>query len=175
MPRRQASAQANVPSIRRIGSCVHLYIAATRRIAIGTDHFSAIRFVSSSLAASSTHDDSHFWCSRVVTVVRRFNDVTQAPALLPPGTGAQVLCDRGYDADCWRDRLLAAGHQPVIPGRRHRLLQPTYDVFTYSARHLIENAFACLKSSRRIATRYEQTASAYAAFVALACVCLWLM
>ena len=27
------------------------------------------------------------------------NDVTQAPALLPPGTGAQVLWDRGYDAD----------------------------------------------------------------------------
>jgi transposase len=103
------------------------------------------------------------------------NDVTQAPALLPPGTGAQVLCDRGYDADWWRDRLLAAGHQPVIPGRRHRLLQPAYDVFTYRARHLVENTFARLKSSRRIATRYEQTASAYAAFVALACVCLWLM
>jgi transposase len=27
------------------------------------------------------------------------NDVTQAPALLPPGRGAQVICDRGYDAD----------------------------------------------------------------------------
>lgn len=103
------------------------------------------------------------------------NDVTQAPALLPPGTGAQVLCDRGYDADWWRDRLLAAGHQPVIPGRRNRLLQPLYDTFTYRSRHLVENAFARLKSSRRIATRYDQTVSAYASFVALACVCLWLM
>ena len=46
------------------------------------------------------------------------NDVTQAPALLPPGQGAQVLCDRGYDADWWRDRLRAAGHQPVVPGRQ---------------------------------------------------------
>ncbi|MBI5426089.1 MAG: transposase [Opitutae bacterium] len=30
------------------------------------------------------------------------NDITQAPALLPPGTGAQVLADRGYDANWWR-------------------------------------------------------------------------
>ena len=103
------------------------------------------------------------------------NDVTQAPALVPPGQGAQVLCDRGYDADWWRERLLAAGHQPVVPGRRHRLIQPAYDEYTYRSRHLIGNAFARLKSSRRIATRYEQTTIAYAAFVALACVFLWLM
>ena len=103
------------------------------------------------------------------------NDVTQAPALLPPGQGAQVLCDRGYDADWWRERLRVAGHQPVVPGRRNRLIQPAYDEYTYRSRHLIENAFARLKSSRRIATRYEQTTTAYAAFVALACVFLWLM
>ena len=103
------------------------------------------------------------------------NDVTQAPALLPPGTGAPVLCDRGYDADWWRERLLAVGHQPVVPGRRNRLIQPQYDAYLYRSRHLIENAFARLKSSRRIATRYEQTTASYAAFVALACVCLWFM
>ena len=78
------------------------------------------------------------------------NDVTQAPALLPPGTGAQVLCDRGYDADWWRARLLAAGHQPVVPGRRNRLIQPLDDDYAYRSRHLIENAFARLKSSRRM-------------------------
>ena len=103
------------------------------------------------------------------------SDLTQAPALVPPGTGAQVLCDRGCDADWWRERLLAAGHQPVVPGRRHRLLPPAYDEHTYRSRHLIENAFAHLKSSRRVATRYEQTTASYAAFVSLACVCLWLM
>lgn len=103
------------------------------------------------------------------------NDVTQAPALLPPGSGALVLCDRGYDADWWRDRLLAAGHQPVIPGRRNRLLQPAYDDFVYRSCHLVENAFARLKSSRRIATRYDHTIASFSAFFALACVCLWLM
>lgn len=103
------------------------------------------------------------------------NDITQAPALLPPGSAAQVVCDRGYDADWWRDRLVAAGHQPVIPGRRGRLVPPTYDPHLYRARHLVENAFARLKSARRIATRYEQTTASFAAFFALACVCLWLM
>ncbi len=110
----------------------------------------------------------------VVTGSER-NEVTHAPALLPPGQGATVLCDRGYDADWWRERPLAAGHQPVLPGRRHRLVQPEYDEYLYRSRHLIENAFARLKSSRRIATRYEQTVTANAAFVVLACVCLWLM
>lgn len=102
------------------------------------------------------------------------NDVTQTPALIPPGRGAQVLCDRGYDADWWRERLLAAGHHPVVPGRRNRCVQPEYDPYAYRARHLIENTFASLKSARRIATRYDHTATAFAAFVSLACVFHWL-
>ena len=103
------------------------------------------------------------------------NDITQAPALLPPGSSAEVICDRGYDADWWRERLVAAGHRPVIPGRRHRLVPPPYDVHVYRSRHLVENAFARLKCARRIATRYDQTVTSFSAFVALACVFLWLM
>jgi len=102
------------------------------------------------------------------------NDITQAPALLPAGTAASVLCDRGYDADWWRERLVAAGHQPVIPGRRNRTIQPDYDVHAYRARHLIENTFAKLKDARRIATRYDQTVLSFAAFICLACSFLWL-
>jgi hypothetical protein len=45
----------------------------------------------------------------------------QAPALIPAGS-AEVICDRGYDADWWRERLVTAGHRPVIPGRRNRLV-----------------------------------------------------
>ena len=102
------------------------------------------------------------------------NDITQAPALIPAGS-AEVICDRGYDADWWRERLVAAGHRPVIPGRRNRLVQPLYDQHSYRSRHLVENAFARLKSARRIATRYDQTVSSFSAFVSLACVFLWLM
>jgi transposase len=102
------------------------------------------------------------------------HDVTQAPALLPPGSGADVLCDRGYDADWWRSRLHAAGHRPVIPARCTRRIPPAFDAYAYRARHLIENTFARLKSARRLATRYDHTTASFAAFVALACVCCWL-
>lgn len=102
------------------------------------------------------------------------NDVTQTPALIPPGRGAQVLCDRGYDAHWWRERLLAAGHHPVVPGRRNRCVQPEYAAYAYRARHLIENTFASLKSSRLISTRCDHTVAAFAAFVSLACVFHWL-
>ena len=112
---------------------------------------------------------------RFIITREECSDMTQAPALLPPGFGAQVLCDRGHDAAWWRARLLEAGHQPLGPGRCHRTIQPEYHAYTYRSRHLIENAFARLKSSRRIATRYEQITMSYAAFVALACVCIWLM
>lgn len=40
---------------------------------------------------------------------------------------------------------------------------------------LVENAFARLKSTRRIATRYDQTVASFSAFVSLARVFLWLM
>jgi transposase len=102
------------------------------------------------------------------------NDITQAPALLPPGSSAEVICDRGYDADWWRERLIGAGHCPVIPSRRNRIIQPLYDQHAYRARHLVENAFARLKSARRIATRYDQTVASFSAFVSLACIFLWL-
>ena len=111
---------------------------------------------------------------RFVVTGGECSDVTQAPALLPPGRGAHVVCDRGYDADWWRARLCAAGHTPVVPGRVNRRSQPAYDEHLYRARHLVENCFARLKSARRIATRYDQTCAAYAAFVALACALLWL-
>ena len=85
-----------------------------------------------------------------------------------------LRCRRGYDADWWRERLTAAGHIPVVPGRRSRRVQPAYDAHLYRARHLVENCFARLKSARRLATRYDQTFASYAAFVALACSLLWL-
>jgi hypothetical protein len=61
---------------------------------------------------------------RLVVTGGERNDVTQTPALLPPWSGTQVICDRGHDADWWRERLQAAGHEPVVPGRRNRRARP---------------------------------------------------
>jgi len=102
------------------------------------------------------------------------NDITQAPALIPAGS-AEVICDRGCGADWWRERLVAAGFRPDSRGRRNRFVPPLYVQRSYRARHLAENAFARLRSARRIATRYDQTVASFFAFVSLACVFLWLM
>jgi transposase len=46
--------------------------------------------------------------------------------------------------------------EPVIPPRKHRRIQRSYDKTLYKARHLVENAFLYLKQWRGIATRYAK-------------------
>lgn len=60
---------------------------------------------------------------RLVVIGGERNDITQAPALIPSGS-AKIICNLGYDADWWREGLVAIGHRSVIPGRRNRLVQP---------------------------------------------------
>jgi len=62
----------------------------------------------------------------------------------------------------------------VIPPRVNRLAPRTWDRHRHQARHLIENLFARLKQFRRVATRYDKLASQFAAFVILACICVWM-
>lgn len=81
--------------------------------------------------------------------------------------------DKGYRA-LWIDQhLLARGIRPVIPckknqDRSQRLV--SFDKVKYKKRHIIENLIGWLKESRRIATRFEKTATNFAAMVKLACI-----
>jgi len=81
--------------------------------------------------------------------------------------------DKGYRA-LWIDQhLLARGICPVIPckknqDRSQRLVY--FDKVKYKKRHIIENLIGWLKESRRIATRFEKTATNFAAMVKLACI-----
>ena len=102
-------------------------------------------------------------------------DITPAPCLLAavdrPGA---VIADKGYDADAFVDSIRQTGATAVIPPRVNRLAPRTWDRHRYQARHLIENLFARLKQFRRVATRYDKLASQFAAFVFLACICVWM-
>ena len=102
-------------------------------------------------------------------------DITQAHALLasidPP---AAVIADKGYDADAFVQAIADRGAQAVIPARRNRHPPRSWDTHRYRARHLIENLFARLKHLRRLATRYDKLASHFAAFILLACTCVWM-
>jgi len=87
---------------------------------------------------------------------------------------AQVIADRAYDADSLHDIVLEQGGEPVIPPRRHRRHQHSYDRTAYKSRWGIEGFFAKLKQWRRIATRYDKLAANFLGFVKLASIMLWL-
>jgi len=73
---------------------------------------------------------------------------------LPPAK--EILADRGYDSDWYRQTLLAKGIEPCIPGRKNRKVQPIYDAKLYRQRHRIENMFAKLKDYLRTPGRVGQ-------------------
>ena len=66
-----------------------------------------------------------------------------------------LLADRGYDADWFRDALRARGITPCIPPRRSRKRPCSYDQNLYKQRHKIEIMFGRIKDWRRIAMRYQ--------------------
>ena len=104
------------------------------------------------------------------------SDYTGAAALLDSLPRAQwLLGDRGYDADWFRNALMARDIQPCIPSRKNRKLAIPHDTTLYKTRHKIENLFARLKDWRRIATRYDRCADIFMSACALAAVVMfWL-
>jgi transposase len=96
-------------------------------------------------------------------------DVTHAPTLLENAKGTHVLMDRAYDSDALRALIAAQGMKACIPPRKNRNHPATHDVELYKQRHHVENFFEKLKRCRRVATRYDKTASSFMAFVLIAC------
>ncbi len=78
--------------------------------------------------------------------------------------GAQPVCNG----------LAARGIEPVIPPRSNRGELAGYDREAYKRRNLTERCVNCLKQFRRIATRYEKTASAYLSMLCIAAARLWI-
>jgi putative transposase len=85
-----------------------------------------------------------------------------------------VLADKGYDADYILAVASGMNAQAVIPPKANRAVQRMYDRELYQERNLVERMFNKLKHWRRIATRYDKTASSFLAFIHLASICLWL-
>lgn len=102
-------------------------------------------------------------------------DLDGSDVLLPPLEAPTILADKGYDAD---DRVLIplreAGKEIVIPPKKNRKEQRSYDKELYKARHLIENFFCRLKQYRAIATRYDKTSRNFLAAIYLAASIVWL-
>jgi putative transposase len=87
----------------------------------------------------------------------------------------QLLADKGYDSDWFRQALVERGITPCIPPRANRKVQYDYDRDLYKQRHKIENVFARIKDWRRVATRYDRCAHAFMSAISIAAtLCYWL-
>ena len=85
-----------------------------------------------------------------------------------------LLADRGYDSDAIRDDVRARGGTPEIPTKRNRRVQHSVNSALYALRARIEQFINKLKNSRRVATRYDHTASSFLGFVQLAAIRQWI-
>lgn len=88
------------------------------------------------------------------------DDLPQSPFLLD---------DRDYDANWFRQSLIARGMTPCIPSGRNRKIPVSYDKELYKQRHKAEIMSGRLKDWRRIAMRYDQCAHTFFSAICLAC------
>jgi transposase len=79
-----------------------------------------------------------------------------------------VLADRGYDADWIRALVNEQGAWANIPPKRNRKDPICFSPYLYRSRNLVEQFFNKIKQCRRIATRYDNLAANYLAFIKLA-------
>jgi transposase len=63
--------------------------------------------------------------------------------------------------------LARSGGTPEIPTKKNRRLQHSVDRARYALRSRIERFINRLKNSRRVATRYDHTASSFLGFATL--------
>ena len=85
----------------------------------------------------------------------------------------ELLGDKGYNSNRFREALAERGIQPCIPSSRSRKAPLPYDKALYRQRHRIENMFGHLKDWRRIATRYDRCAHTFMSAICLAAAVLF--
>lgn len=97
-----------------------------------------------------------------------------AEELIAKARAKACIADAGYDADRIIAAIRARGMIAVVAPGSGRKRGRRYDRKRYAIRYRIECFFHRLKRCRRIATRYEKTATNYLALVHLACALQWL-
>ena len=111
---------------------------------------------------------------RLIASPGQRNDIAFAHDLIDGIDADRAIADKGYDADHLVDRIAQSGVDAVIPPKRNRKVQRTYDVDLYKERNRIERFFNKLKQFRRVATRYDKLLANFMGFVKLAAIAIWL-
>ena len=87
---------------------------------------------------------------------------------------SMLLADRGYDADWIRELAVNKGAWANIAPKSNRNKPIRCSPYLYRARNRVERFFNRIKQCRRVATRYDELAANYLAFVQLASIRSWL-
>ena len=106
---------------------------------------------------------------RILVTAGTINDCTKATELIDNIEAKGLIADRGYDTNEIISFAVDANMQLVIPPKKSRKEQRTYDTNIYKLRHLVENAFCILKRWRGIATRFAKNTSSFLAAVQIRC------
>jgi transposase len=95
-------------------------------------------------------------------------DITAAASLVSAAApSAELVGDKGYDANHLRRFLAERGTAAVIPSTATRKVPIPHDAARYKLRNVIERTFCRIKDFRGIATRYDKTARNFLAAVCL--------
>ena len=99
----------------------------------------------------------------------QMSDFKGAALMLSAMPGAkELLADKGYDADWFREALANRKIAACIPSKSNRKIPIPHDAVLYKQRHRIENMFGQLKDWRRVHTRYDRCAHAYFSAICIA-------
>ena len=104
---------------------------------------------------------------RLVITAGQDSDYLQAEALLGEDKPLAVVADKGYDGSSLVQAIEARGAKAVIPSRSNAKQPRLIDWNLYKDRNKIERYFNKIKHYRRIATRFDKTATAFLAFLHL--------
>jgi transposase len=102
------------------------------------------------------------------------SDISIDPTLCRSLFSTQVLADKGYDSDKFRNFLKQNECVPVIPGRSNRKTPVIYDKILYKERNGVERFFGKIKHFHRISMRHEKTARNYQALLNIVGALAWL-
>ncbi|PVY38317.1 transposase [Pontibacter virosus] len=103
------------------------------------------------------------------------SDHRQAVALLGDDTPGAVVADKGYDSHAFAKVIADLKAEAVVPSRSSARQPRPIDGNLYKDRNKIERFFNRVKHYRRIATRYDKTASSFLAFLHLAATMILLL
>jgi transposase len=111
---------------------------------------------------------------RFVLTSGQRSDITQGAILIENIHNANILADKGYDCDTFREQIYAQNCSPVIPSRSNRKKTIRYDKTLYKERSAIECFFSKIKHFRRVFSRFDKAAKNFTAFLSFVGAMIWM-